>query len=357
MRSATTTDLPTSPSSASNSRSPDRSPNPHTRSSVSRSTEAGKTAIRAHSRRSSGAHRSWLQSISARSDRCRGPAAGSVPASRWNRRSRRRTTSDTDNDRNRTAASSIASGSPSRRRHSATTAARFSGVTAKSGSTARARSTSSWTAGTWSRAPVPAASLSSGTASGASRCTRSPPMPSGSRLVARTRRPGSASSSRSTSRAVASRTCSQLSRTSSVLVPERWSTTRSTASRLDWSGTPIAVATVGATWVSCVTLASSTTRTPPGRLVRSAAVIAVRVLPTPPGPVTVTSRWARSSASSCAKVWRRPTKLVSATAGCRSPPPAPSPMTPPITRPPLDIAAPTVGHAGVPGTAMGWAMG
>ena len=113
----------------------------------------------------------------------------------------------------------MASGSPSSRRQIPATAAMFASVTANPGTTCAARSANSRTAG---NTPSPAAVSgwpSSGTGSGGTGSTISPSIISASRLVASTRSPAAARSSRSASLATASTRCSQLSSTSSSCRP------------------------------------------------------------------------------------------------------------------------------------------
>ncbi len=85
--------------------------------------------------------------------------------------------------RMRAAASSMARGSPSRRRTISTTSATLSGPRANPGRAAMARSTKSRAAGASAASAAPAPS--SGMASGRTRHTCSPGSPSTSRLVAR----------------------------------------------------------------------------------------------------------------------------------------------------------------------------
>ncbi len=136
----------------------------------------------------------------------------------------------------------------------------------------------------------------------ASGHTRSPPMPSTSRDVASTRRRDVRPSRSSTTAATASTTCSQLSSTSSF---GRASIQLASCS----SPTPSAAAMAGRTPASSSTPSSPTHHA--STAAPSATSVARRVLPTPPGPTTVTSR---SSASAAATPWSsaaRPTKLVS----------------------------------------------
>ena len=108
--------------------------------------------------------------------------------------------SSSDSARTRAAASSIASGIPSRRLQISSTVAEFASVTTKSGRTRRARSANRSIA-------------SSPIDSDGTRNVTSPGTPSGSRLVASSRSAGQAPSSSVVSAADASRRCSQLSTT------------------------------------------------------------------------------------------------------------------------------------------------
>ncbi len=106
-----------------------------------------------------------------------------------------------DNARTRAAASSIASGRPSRRWQISATTSPLAGFTVNPSRTAAARSANSVTA---SEPP-----------SGGTGMTTSPARPSHSRLVARIRSSGQFCSSAADSAATASTRCSELSSTSS----------------------------------------------------------------------------------------------------------------------------------------------
>ena len=130
-----------------------------------------------------------------------------------------------------------------------------------------------------------------GTGSGATGRTCSPATPSLVRLVARTTRRGQPRSSDSTKGRMPSRRCSQLSRTSSMCRSERKSTTDSTTPVSADRRTPNAVATAALAAEGSVTGASSHQETPSANGPdAAAALMASRVLPTPPTPVRVTSR-------------------------------------------------------------------
>ena len=195
----------------------------------------------------------------------------------------------------RAAASSIASGTPSRRRQISATAAALPSVRAKPGRTARARATNSATAGD-------AISSSSGTlagptgtlagsGSGGTGYSRSACSPSTVRLVATITTPGQRASSAPRSRA-APITCSRLSRMSSQASSLSRSARASSGEHVPASSAPTARATPANTSPGWVTAASGTNAVPdPKRSAsRSPTATASRVLPTPPGPVNVTNR-------------------------------------------------------------------
>ena len=181
--------------------------------------------------------------------------------------------------------------------------------------------------------------------SGATIHTTSPGTPSDSRLVARIRRPGQRPSNPAASSAQAPTTCSQLSST----ISNDWSASHSASAASDLPGLaavrPIASATAAATAARSPTEPRSANATVPAERARRrrATSIASRVLPTPPGPVSVTSRDRCNSSRTSATARSRPTKLVNGT-GSQSrrsgsprtpgsgPPPVRSPL--PATLPP-----------------------
>ena len=145
--------------------------------------------------------------------------------------------------------------------------------------------------------------------------------------VARIATSGQRPSTRSTKTATASARCSQLSRTSSASRPARWSITASSPDRPCESPRPSVLATAVPTSSPSVTGTRSTNQTPSRRsAARPAATAAARrVLPTPPGPVAVTSRLSCSAAVSAATSAARPTNDVSGTGTARPAPAAPCP--------------------------------
>ncbi|MDT5328320.1 MAG: hypothetical protein QOF25_5472, partial [Mycobacterium sp.] len=177
--------------------------------------------------RSGSVSNAWDQSTEARNVCCRRTAVRAPPVSNRKRSCRLSRISFSDKTRTRAAASSIASGTPSRRRQISVAAAQLSSVRRKSGRTRRARSVNNSIASS--------ASDSDGT-----RQLTSPATPIGSRLVAMTVTAGQRPCKPTTSAAHASSRCSQLSRTSSI---RRSPTNRSSMSIVElpgWSGRPSA---------------------------------------------------------------------------------------------------------------------
>ena len=188
-----------------------RAPPAQTASAAAMSKAAANTESRAISACSPGVHSEWLQSIAARSDWCRGAPDLRPPVSSRSLSSMCSAISCSGSARSRTVASSIASGTPSRRLQTVMMSGRFSGVTANPGTTAAARCANSSTA-----SAVPARSESgAGTGSGRSWRTVSPDASSGCLLVARMVTAGASRKMASASSAHASIRCSQVSRMSS----------------------------------------------------------------------------------------------------------------------------------------------
>jgi hypothetical protein len=98
-------------------------------------------------------------------------------------------------------------------------------------------------------------------------------------------------------------------------LPRKSATSTSGSGALPASRTPNAAATAEATSAGSASAARETYRTPSRRAppARAAASSARRVLPTPPGPVSVSSRAPRSRRLTSASSRSRPTKLVSGT--------------------------------------------
>jgi hypothetical protein len=196
------------------------------------------------------------------------------------------------------AASSMASGRPSRRRQIRSTSAPSS-RTAPAASAAR--STNRAAAGSPS--------------SGGTRQTRSPGTPSATRLVASTRTPGQAATSPPASSAAAATTCSQLSSTRSSSAAASASASVSSIARPASSSMPSATPTALAIWAGSEIGASSARETPSrNRGARRAPSSRLsRVLPQPGAPVSVSSRASAMSPSSAAVSASRPKNRVSGT--------------------------------------------
>jgi hypothetical protein len=256
-----------------------------TASAASSSNPPAKTASRSSVSRSGSLSRLKDQSTVAWRVCCLGIALRLPPVSsrkRWSSRSLRWVRSMEDS---RAAASSSASGIPSRRRQIEATSGATASSSVKSRSWVRARSAKSRTA---SEAVMSSALSASGGGSDrdATRYTRSPSTPSGSLEVARMPTPGQPRTTWAQNAAASSTTCSQLSRTSSGAC------SRSAASSEPVSARPSVPAT--AAWICPppVTGARSTNQTPSAvpSSCSAAACRARRVLPQPPAPASVTSR-------------------------------------------------------------------
>lgn len=91
--------------------------------------------------------------------------------------------------------------------------------------------------------------------------------------------------------AQASISCSQLSSTSSACLPRRWSISVSTEERDAPACTPSASTTARSSSFPSCRAASCTSQTPPekARRTMTATWTARRVLPTPPGPVSIST--------------------------------------------------------------------
>ena len=213
-----------------------------------------------------------------------------------------------ERSRSRAAASSSASGRPSRRRQTAATAPAFSGVSSNEPLVALARSTNSATAGYAMSDSVESVSDDGGSASGASGYSRSAAILSGVLLVVTIRSPGQRSISPATSDA-ADTTCSRLSRSRSAFLSPISAATPSPSVRPSASFTSSASATAGRKSAGSVTSASAMNATPSRNSGASSrpSSTTMRVFPTPPGPVIVTTRCSRTSSMSDARSAARPT--------------------------------------------------
>ena len=206
----------------------------------------------------------------------------------------------------------MASGMPSSREHTSAIAAELPAVSANAGLAARARVTNRRPA---SDAATARTEPSSGSSSGGTGKTNSPGTSRRSLLVVRMRTRRQCPASMTTTRAADSRTCSQLSSTISSSRPASARTTPAIGSVASCSGTPSASATDAGTSAGSVREASSTSRAPSSKLPPASVATrsASRVLPQPPGPVSVTTRPPRSRSRTAAISGPRPTsELTSA---------------------------------------------
>jgi hypothetical protein len=315
--------------SASNSSSARSSPSPATPAAASTVQPSVKTAAVSSSDRSPSSSRPTLHSTVARRVRCRsGRSTAPVPRASSEAASRASSAAGS-NSRVRAAASSIASGRPSSRRQISATAAALFPVSVKPGRTAWARSTNSATADEAASSPNgtvagPAGALS-GTGSGGTGYSRSAASPSTVRLVARIVTPRQRASSSASSPAALT-TCSRLSRISSHRSPPNHSASACSGDPAPPRLAPTARATASSTRPGSVTAASGTNTTPAANRSpsRSPTATASRVLPIPPGPVSVTSRAWPTAAAVCSRSLSRPMnevtgngRLVARSAGVR----------------------------------------
>ena len=214
----------------------------------------------------------------------------------------------------RAAASSIASGMPSKCRQIPATVDAFWSVSVKRWSTARARSLKSTIAPNESASAALSRRAASGvgTLSDGKRYVYSPAVRSGSRLVARIANLGQPANSAPATIAASVMTCSQLSRISKSALFLRYAISVSSSGRSGTSCTPSVDAIAATTKAGSPTGASATKQTAVSPVSLSAVPTcnAVWVFPMPPAPVSVTSRCSRTSRATSSSSTSRPTKLV-----------------------------------------------
>ena len=212
----------------------------------------------------------------------------------------------------RAAASSIASGKPSSRRQISTIAEALSSVNSKPTLASAARCANSATAPNWyssssggRRGPLGRPRVGTGN-------SRSPRTRSEERLVMRNLRRGATAINSATNDA-ALMTCSKLSRISKSCLSRSPSCRLAATPRPAISRTPNVSAMTSGTWVGSLT-DSGTKKAPCSNSSTTSAAIcsASRVLPIPPGPVSVTSRVStrRSSCRPCSSSRSRPISAV-----------------------------------------------
>ena len=202
----------------------------------------------------------------------------------------------------RAAASSSASGRPSKRTHNSASGRALASVSAKLGSMARAWCRNSATDGTRASASSVGSCSRSGIARGGTGNTRSQRSRRRARLVTRILRLTHSVRSRDKPGA-ASATCSKLSSTSSTRPSPMKSSTRSMCGRSPVSRRPSVRAIADWTSRASASGTRSTRYTPPSNTSSRLAATssASRVLPVPPGPVRVSRRTGADDDSSC---WR-----------------------------------------------------
>ena len=211
----------------------------------------------------------------------------------------------------RAAASSIASGKPSRQVHSWAMSAALESVSENPGRASPARSTNSFTAECRSAESTVTSSGRLGNCSEGTGNSCSPAIRRGARLVTSILIPRHDANSSFTSTA-ASSTCSKLSITSNKFLLSRPSLRVSMADMPGRSARPSAREIVEGAKSPEVTGANPTKQAPSRKL--SASSVATRwlrrVLPVPPGPVSVSRRVFSSAAVIARTSLSRPTKLV-----------------------------------------------
>lgn len=207
----------------------------------------------------------------------------------------------------------MASGNPSRWRQRAAMAGSGSGLIVDAELAARERSRKRRTAGFWSIAS-PNVRSAGGSGKGSTGRTCSPRTRRGARLVARICRAGHAPRRCATTSATSVRRCSQLSRIRSVCRVCKWVANCSAIGRPGAGTRLTAVAIVKRIGAGSVRGDRSTQRTPSPKDVATPVLIAwaSRVLPTPPGPVSVRRATAcsRMATPACSHSPSRPMNRV-----------------------------------------------
>ena len=262
--SSNTSDLSTNPLSRSSRSRTAIAPPAATASAASIVNPPVNTASRRNRICSGSVSSAWLHSIAPRRVRWRGRAVLLPEESNPNTSSSLAAICWGSSTRARAAASSMARGSPSRRRQICATAAAFSSPNANEGRTAWVRSTNNRIASLAAATARVTGLPASGSVSAGTSQARSPPIPSASRLVAMMRSRGQLFSNESASRAQASTRCSQLSSTSSASQSRSASSRASPADRMPSRRTPSASATWCGTSSGFDKGASSTQATPSG---------------------------------------------------------------------------------------------
>ena len=265
-----------------------------TATAASRVNHPRKTVRRVSTARSAGPTRSTLHAIEAWRVWCRASGEWVARVSQRRASSTPLATQSRGKVRVWAAASSKARGRPSRPSQMATTWATSASLTTRPGRPSRARSRKRRALSATSTSPCSAAGPAA--ASDGTRQTSSPARPKGSRDVTSTCTSGQPVTRTSTSSATGPTRCSALSTTRRAgPSPPSRSARAPTTSLPDHGASPTAKASSSARLASSTWL-NSTHHAPPGWLAvdRAASSRASRVLPHPPAPVSVTSRWVHS---------------------------------------------------------------
>ena len=296
------------PSSTSMPRAPSTS---QTASAASSSQPPANTDSRRKSRFSLSLNSSWLHSIAALSVCWRAGASTAPRVSKSSRSSRRPSRACGGSVRMRAAASSMASGSPSRRTQISATAGAFSFVTTNSGRMVWARCTKRATASYCDRVAASGRCSTSGSWRGVTANSCSAARRSGARLVTTNLTSGAAPRSGPMDGPPAT-SCSKLSSTSRIRRLLRCSVRDSSTVWPVPARTARVWAIVGRIRLGSAIGARLTKKTPSGNssIASAASWSASRVLPVPPGPVSVRRR------TSCR--WKQAAGPARVHAACRS---------------------------------------
>jgi hypothetical protein len=288
-------------------------PRPHTAAAASTANPSGKIDMFRKSSCSDGSRSSYPQATAARQLRCRATAVLQPPRSVDSRSSRRSASSASDRTRTNRAASSIASGNPSTFAHIRPTVSASWSAKQKAGLAARARSVNSLTASDLRCSIALPAASGAGSDRPARVYTTSPGSRNASRLVTSTCNLGWRGRHWDRTRLHSSSTWSQsfstTSRSGGCRMPRSRGDAPAVRRRASLSGTEPSVSPSRPS--APPSSPRSMTSVLPARIRCSASSIAMRVLPTPGGPTSVSNCAARISRLTSTMSFSRPTKLAS----------------------------------------------
>ena len=246
-------------------------PPAHTCSAASRANPPANTDSRRNTARSSSASRSWLQSSVAANVACRSGTPWIRPVSVASASSSRAASSAAARCAILEAASSSASGMPSRRRQMRATGRAVAESSRNAGEAFPARSRNSCTESRRASRAGSAGSRRSGSSRDGTRQTTSPGRRRGSRLVASTATPAQRSSNAMANSAQAPSRCSQLSSSTTILRSASCSTTAAVVGRAPVSARPRDAAAAAGISRPSRTPDRSTSHTPAGSCPRRRA--------------------------------------------------------------------------------------